>query len=306
MSNLPKIIVAICTYKRNEPLRTLLSALIKVAEATRERAKVGVVVVDDNPDQRAGSVVDEFEGVFALGIRYRTSGKGNISIARNIAINTASEDADWVAMVDDDCEPEPMWLCEYLDVLEATGADCATGPMNLRVPAGSPEWLHEQPFFDDVRFDFENGAPMKLAATNNSIIRATFLRDHPEIRFDPAFGKLGGEDMVFYRSAHDAGLKIHFAKGAGVWGNEPADRATLKHQIMYRFWLGNSMFVTNRYFGESRTRLFLRGGKMLALALVRPISRALHFTSPQWRYCLASSASGIGLIVGVFGLKKEH
>lgn len=306
MSSPPKIIVAICTYKRNEPLRTLLSALSKVAATSRQRAKVGVVVVDDNPDQRARAIVDEFVGVFASGIRYRTSGKGNISIARNIAINTASEDADWVAMVDDDCEPEPNWLCAYLDVLGATGADCATGPMNLRVPAGSPAWLQEQPFFDDVRFDYENAAPMHSAATNNSIIRASFLRDHPDIRFAPEFGRLGGEDMVFYRSAHAAGLKINFAQLAGVWGNEPPDRATFKHQIMYRFWLGNSMFVTGSYFGESKARLFLRGGKMFALALLRPFRRASHLSSPQWRYCVASAASGIGLMSGAIGLRKEH
>jgi succinoglycan biosynthesis protein ExoM len=306
MGSPPRIVVAICTYKRNEPLQTLLSALVKVAETARERATVGVVVVDDNPDQRARVVVDDFGGVFALGIRYRTSGKRNISIARNIAINTASEDADWVAMVDDDCEPEPTWLCAYLDVLETTGADCATGPMNLRVPAGSPSWLHEQPFFDDVRLKLENAAPMDVAATNNSIIRASFLRQHPQIRFNPEFGKLGGEDMVFYRRAHGAGLTIRFAKRAGVWGNEPPDRATFRHQIMYRFWLGNSMFVTNRYFGASRARLFLRGSKILALALVRPFIRVLQLSSPQWRYCVASSATGVGLIIGVFGLRKEH
>jgi succinoglycan biosynthesis protein ExoM len=306
MSSLPKIIVAICTYKRNEPLRTLLSALIKVATTSRERAELGLVVVDDNPDQRARTVVEDFEGLFSLGIRYRTSGKGNISIARNIAINSAKEVADWVAMVDDDCEPEPTWLCAYLDVLEATGADCATGPMNLRVPANSPRWLLEQPFFDDVRFDFENAASLSLAATNNSIIRASFLRDHPEIRFEPEFGKLGGEDMVFYRSAYDAGLKIRFAKTACVWGNEPANRATFKHQVIYRFWLGNSMFVTNNYFGDSKFRLFLRGGKIFASALVRPISRLVRLRSPQWRYCVASCASGIGLITGAFGFRKQH
>lgn len=306
MNSLPKVIVAICTYKRNDPLRTLLAALIEVAREASERVAVGVVVVDDNPDQRAGEVVAEFDGLFALGIRYRTSGKGNISIARNIAVDTASDGADWVAMIDDDCEPGPTWLCAYLDVLEATGADCATGPMNLRVPEGSPRWLHEQPFFDDVRLDFEDASPMTVAATNNSIIRASFLRDHPEIRFDPKLGKLGGEDMVFYRTAHGAGLKIRFAAQAGVWGNEPPDRATFKHQVMYRFWLGNSMFVTNRYFGEGRARLFLRGGKMLALAALRPVSRLVRFRAPQWRYGVAASAGGIGLMVGALGFQKDH
>ena len=306
MSSLPKIIVAICTYKRNEPLRTLLSALIEVAAATRDRADVGVVVVDDNPDRRAEPVVAEFAAAFALGIRYRASGQANISIARNLAVNTALEDADWVAMVDDDCEPDPTWLCAYLDVLESTGADCATGAMHLRVPAGSPAWLTEQPFFDDVRFDYADGAPMNVAATNNSIIRATFLRDHPEIRFEPRYGKLGGEDMVFYRTAKQAGLKICFARHAAVWGNEPPERATFKHLVMYRFWLGNSMFVTNRHFGESKTRLLLRGGKLSALALLRPISRVLRASSPQWRYGVASFATGIGLMTGAAGFRKEH
>lgn len=306
MSSPPRIIVAICTYKRNEPLRTLLEALVDVAGATGERASVGVVVVDDNPDQRAKTVVADFGHAFDLGIRYRASGKANISIARNLAVNTALEDADWVAMVDDDCEPAPTWLNAYLDVLEATGADCATGAMNLRVPEGSPKWMSDQPFFDDIRFDFEDRASMHLAATNNSIIRAQFLRDHPEIRFEPRYGKLGGEDMVFYRTAQAAGLTIRFAKHAGVWGNEPPERATFKHLVMYRFWLGNSMFVTNAHFGDGRLRLFLRGGKTSAKAILRPVSRLLRAQPPQWRYGVASVATGIGLMAGAAGFRKEH
>jgi succinoglycan biosynthesis protein ExoM len=306
MSDLPKIIVAICTYKRNEPLRTLLATLCKVADATRGRATIGVVVVDDNADQRARTVVDEFQGSFALGCRYATSGHGNISLARNVAVNTASVNSDWVAMVDDDCEPESTWLCEFLNVVETTDADCVTGPMNLRVPPGSPAWLTEQPFFDDLRFDFANGAPMNIAATNNSMIRAAFLRDHPEIRFNPELGKLGGEDMVFYRTASNAGLRIRFARFAGVWGNEPPDRATFEHQVRYRFWLGNSMFVTNSYFGDTRARLFLRGNKWLVLALLRPFGRLIRGDRPQWRYSVASVACGLGILGGVFGFKKNH
>nr|WP_314443742.1 glycosyltransferase [uncultured Sphingomonas sp.] len=306
MSSSPSIIVAICTYKRNDPLRTLLTALIEVAATSHGRARVGVVVVDDNPDQRARAVVDLFADAFELGIRYCASGKANISIARNLAVNTALEGADWIAMIDDDCEPAPDWLNAYLDVLQATGADCATGAMNLRVPEGSPKWMSEQPFFDDIRFDYEDCAPMQLAATNNSIIRADFLRDNPDIRFEPRYGKLGGEDMVFYRTAHAAGLRIRFARHAGVWGNEPPERATFKHLVMYRFWLGNSMFVTNHHFGEGKARLFLRGGKISAKAMLRPLARMFRTQRPQWRYGVATFATGIGLMAGAAGYRKEH
>ena len=88
-ASLPKIVVAICTFQRNGPLRVLLTALRGVAAATGARARIGIVVVDDNPDQRARTVVEEFEGVFALGCHYRHSGQRNISLARNIAVNTA-------------------------------------------------------------------------------------------------------------------------------------------------------------------------------------------------------------------------
>ena len=307
MNQPPNIMVAICTFQRNDPLRTLLNALRIVAATTAARAQVGVVVVDDNPDQRAQAVVDEYKEVFALGCVYRHSGRKNISVARNIAVDTALANADWVAMIDDDCEPEPTWLCEYLDIIQATGTDCATGPMHLRVPAGSPAWLSEQPFFDDLRFDIPDCASMTVAATNNSIIRATFLRDHPNIRFDPQLGVLGGEDMVFYRTAFNAGLRIRFARLAGVWGNEPADRATFKHQVRYRFWLGNTEFITNAYFGEtSRSRLFLRGAKRLVLALGRPLGRVMRGEGAQLRYCIASISGALGLISGTLGITKHH
>jgi hypothetical protein len=228
-------------------------------------------------------------------------------LARNIAVETASADADWIAMIDDDCEPVPTWLCAYLDVLEATGADCATGPMHLRVPPSSPAWLSEQPFFDDVRFNLPDRALMTAAATNNSIIRAAFLRDHQNIRFDPKLGTLGGEDIVFYRTAHNAGLRIRFALSAGVWGNEPADRATFRHQVRYRFWLGNTEFVTNAYLGQtSRFRLLLRGTKRFVLALGRPAYRIMHGEKPQLRYCIASIARALGLIYGTLGFTKDH
>lgn len=307
MNEPPKIMVAICTFRRNEPLRVLLRALKAVAARTADRARIGVVVVDDNDDRRARAVVDEFQGAFTLGCIYHHSGQKNISLARNMAVNTASTDSDWVAMIDDDCEPEPTWLCAFLDVIEATGADCVTGPMKLRVPPGSPAWLTEQPFFADQLFDLPDREQMSVAATNNSMVRSSFLRDHPQIRFDPDLGRLGGEDMVFYRTAFNAGLRIRFARLAGVWGNEPADRATFKHQVRYRYWLGNTEFITNSYFGDvSRLKLFLRGVKRLVLAFGRPFGRLTQGKRPQFRYGIASVAGAIGLISGALGLKNYH
>ena len=107
-------------------------------ERLGKRAAVGVVVVDDSPEQCAREVVGRFEGCFELGIHYRVSGHHNISLARNLAIGTASEMADWVAMTDDDCEPEPDWLEVFLDVQRRTGADAVAGRFRAALPRARP------------------------------------------------------------------------------------------------------------------------------------------------------------------------
>src|SRR3954462_12841075 len=100
----PTIAVAICTYNRNEELVVLLNALLASSAHLNNRAAVGVVVIDDSAAGNARNVVERFQDRFELGIKYYISGRQNISIARNLAINTASEMADWIAMTDDDCE----------------------------------------------------------------------------------------------------------------------------------------------------------------------------------------------------------
>src|SRR5689334_18258194 len=89
------IAVAICTYKRNDLLGRLLEALPVCAEKVRDRAAVGVVIVDDTTEGQARALAESFADRFELGLQYRISGKQNISLARNLAVETAMEMADW-------------------------------------------------------------------------------------------------------------------------------------------------------------------------------------------------------------------
>lgn len=301
------VAVAICTYRRNEPLRHLLETLVGVAEEVRDRAAVGVVICDDNPDQRARPVAEDFTDRFELGVGYVTSGKQNISLARNAAVEAALERADWVAMTDDDCEPVPGWLAIYLDLLDATGADAATGQMVLRAPDGSPSWLTDEPFLMDGMLEYPDGARIDRAGTNNSIISSKWLLDRPEIRFSERLGVIGGEDMVFYRTAVKAGLHVRFSADASVHGNEPADRCTLSYRLRSALWLGNTEGVTNLEAGDAtRGRLLLRAGRRLARALVRPVGLVARGRRPQLRYGAASVLEALGLGASAVGIRIDH
>ncbi len=58
-----------------------------------------------------------------------------------------------------------------------------------------------------------------FASTHNSMPSSDCRRRRAEHRFQPSPGRLGGEDMVFYRSAHRLGLpRLRIAGRAGVRG----------------------------------------------------------------------------------------
>jgi glycosyltransferase involved in cell wall biosynthesis len=300
------IAVAICTYNRNEPLATLLEALIRSAARLGQRAAVGVVVVDDSSDGNARMVVERFQGRFELGVEYRFSGRQNISLARNLAIETACKLADWTAMTDDDCEPVPEWLEALLETQQRTGADAVTGTMLRRVPPGSPKWLTDEPFLELGLVRPNDGAELPVASTFNSMISSRWLREHPEIRFQPTLGVIGGEDMVFYRSAHSAGLRIHYSERGSVYENEPQSRATLAYQLRLFFWHGNSSYITCVCDGIRPSRMFLHGANSMRQALQRPIIRIFRGQRPQLRYSLASVFHALGKMSGPFGIRVDH
>lgn len=301
-----KIAVAVCTYKRNDDLAVLLRSLARCARVIRGRAAVGVAVVDDTAEGGARGVAEAAAQSFELGVNYRISGRQNISLARNLAIETAMEMGDLVVMTDDDCEAPEEWLAELLDARERTGADVVTGRMVRRVPSGSPRWLTEEPFLELGVEEPPEGASMDMAATFNSMISARWLRDHPHIRFDPEFGVIGGEDMVFYRAARKEGLEIRYCEKAFVFENEPPARANLKYQLYVHFWHGNSAVLAMMANGSPRWRMFIHSGASIARAAWRPIRRLAGRQNPQWRYFLAMSLHGLGKLVGVFDIRISH
>lgn len=300
------VVIAICTYKRNELLTFLLRALIKCAARVKDRAAVGVVLVDDTASGNARVVADQFANRFELGLSYNISGKQNISLARNMAINAAIQKAEWTAMTDDDCEPPEVWLESLLDSQQKSGADCVTGRMVRRVPPGSPEWLTSEPFLELGVVQPADGAEMELGATFNSMIRSRWLLDRPGIRFDPAFGVIGGEDMVFFRAARAEGLKIRFATAPFVYENELAERANLRYQLYIHYWHGNSAYLSSVKSGTPRWRMFIHGVASLGRALLRPVQRLARGQTPQWRYGLASVLHAVGKLAGSLGVQVDH
>ena len=301
-----RIAVAVCTFKRNDLLTRLLTSLEAAARQVAGQAVVGIALVDDSPDGQARPVAEAFADRFDLGLSYVISGKQNISLARNFALETAIEMADWTAMTDDDCEVPAHWLEAMLAAQQSTGAQAVTGRMLRRVPEDSPRWIVDEPFLELGVEEWLDGAELTSAATFNTMISNDWLRRQPDIRFDPHFGVIGGEDMVFFRAAHAAGLTIRYAKQGYVYENEPADRATLAYQLYAYFWHGNSAALSSMQSGVSRGRMAVHAGASLTRACWRPIRRLASGQTPQLRFTLAQILHATGKGLGTFGLRVEH
>lgn len=301
------VAACVCTYRRNEPLRRLLTRLAEMAAASADRFQLGLVVVDDNPGGTAEAVVHEFEGRFPLGVHYRTAGHQNISMGRNIALATGGSFADVIVMTDDDCLPDPGWIDALLTTRAATSADAVSGPMLVSLPPGAPAWLTKQGVFDDEQEQHRDGAVIGLGQTNNCLLSSAWLAAHPDHRFDPEFGRIGGEDMVFFRGAVRLGLRSVHSAAAIVRADEPLDEVTVRGLVTSRFWWGNSEAITNLQLGDAtRARLAARGTRRVGRAMLRPPANLLRLRPPHLRAAIIAASRGGGMVVGALGKRVNH
>src|SRR5215469_8032161 len=97
-SETPHICICICTYKRPQYLRRLITEL--TVQETEGLFTYSLVVVDNDRLRSAESVVRELAASCPVQISYCMESTQNIAMARNQAVRNAS--GDFIAFIDDD------------------------------------------------------------------------------------------------------------------------------------------------------------------------------------------------------------
>ena len=106
MSNeLPHISVCICTYKRPELLKRLLTEVAK--QQTDGKFTYSVVLADNDPEESARTTVAEMRANSNLLIKYCSEPRRGIAHVRNKVIENS--EGEYVAFIDDD-EPEVLFI----------------------------------------------------------------------------------------------------------------------------------------------------------------------------------------------------
>ena len=181
----------VCTYKRPQTFAKLMDSVARLV--IPDGLRFEIVIADNNPDSQWDAYVGPGVSAVPWPVHYGHEPVAGYSSARNkaIAVALGQTSAEAFLFTDDDMILDAGWLAGHLRSLDELGADVVNGRIH------------------GVRERFPHGAELeKCGAGNVSFRRRLVDADGLDLRFDPAFNKLGMEDQAFFREAKRRGAVI--------------------------------------------------------------------------------------------------
>ncbi len=225
-----RITLGVCTYKRPQMLMDCLESLTQLSHVFD--TEVSIVIVDNEVSADTRDIVEQYADRSNHPIRYITEPRRGISHARNAIIEAAiAEDADWIAMLDDDQVVPPDWLKMMRMAQAQYGAD---------VVKSSVDYEHAEPLSP---WAFPRTKPhkgrhlLKTTQTNGVMFRAALVRpalQHSRnlgLRFDERYALSSGEDRDFFARAYAGGASIIEASYAVATEFVPETKSTYSAQV---------------------------------------------------------------------------
>lgn len=281
--------VCVCTFRRAS-VADLLASLAKMDLPVSLKMRIIVADNDDTPSGRetveAALVANGLNGV------YLHAPARNISIARNACLDAAT--AALVAFIDDDEIARPGWLSGLLAQLDCTRADVVFGKVNASYGEDAPDWMRAADLHSTPP-PYRNGR-IEGGYTCNVLMRREALAG---LRFDPAFGRSGGEDTTFFAALARKGAVMDYTDEAVVDEPVTAARASFAWLTTRAYRSGQTYGLVRLGRGESRLVI---GGMSLAKVVWALGAAGLTFWSQaRWRKAAVRGYLHAGVLGAVLG-----
>jgi glycosyltransferase involved in cell wall biosynthesis len=213
------VCVCICTYKRPELLKHLLSELAK--QETAGLFTYSIVVVDNDYLESAKQIVTEFASMSSLHVKYCVESQQNIALARNKAVENAT--GDFVAFIDDDEYPTKTWLLTLIQACYEFNVDGVLGPVNPVFSQAAPQWVIDGRFHHRPTYPTGLVIDWRKGRTGNVLLKMELFSDTKE-PFRQEFRS--GEDQEFFRRMIEKGNVFIWCNEAVVYEVVPRTRCS--------------------------------------------------------------------------------
>lgn len=302
IKDVQSVAVAIITCNRPKNLEKLLVALTQLEMPDFPSLAVRVVVVENGVKHpEIQTLVGGYKDA-GLDVSYMHEPTPGISYARNCAMTHAMRGSEFIAFIDDDEWPGPLWLNELLVCAVDLSASVVCGPVLPVFPNDAPSWAEQGGFY--ARERYETGTEVEYGASNNVLIRCDALRE-ADVWFDPRFALTGGEDTLFFlQLKQKMGLPVIWCDSAIVFEDVFPERLSTSWLMRRAMRQGTNMPQYDAALGKGgmfRLRWGLQGGVHVLLGILRYLSSSLLRRKIAKQHSCRELALGIGMIQGALG-----
>jgi succinoglycan biosynthesis protein ExoM len=265
----PQVSVCICTFKRSHLAETLRSVL---NQANIEHLSCEIIVCDDDPARSAADLVAAVASNAPVAVNYICSGAGNVAVARNACLDAAR--GHLIAFLDDDETADPHWIDTLMKIQRQSDADVVKGYVRGIYPEDTPDLvILADPYTRDYGAD---GETLELVASGNVLLRRALIDEH-HLRFNPSYGRSGGEDTDFFQRMRQLGAIMVASRSALVNEIVPSYRVTMPYFRARFRRMGQTLgkrLRTNRDFA-ARTFATATAAPAVCLLWAYPVARLL-------------------------------
>lgn len=207
------------------------------AQQTGDLFTYSVVVVDNDAEASARSIVSDFSFLGGHPVRFVVEPQKNIACARNAAVLHAC--GDYIAFVDDDEYPAQDWLLKLFQTCKGADVDGVLGPVRPYFDTPPPAWVTKGAFFE--RPSHRTGMILKWSQTRTgNVLFSRQILPKNEAPFRVEIGT-AGSDMDFFRRLMEQGRVFIWCEEAVVFEVVPPSRCRLSY-LLRRALMRGSMF----------------------------------------------------------------
>ena len=264
--------VVIPTFRRPDGVKAALDSVLAQTRLPDE-----IVIVDNDPEASARTVIEAFQDKPPCPIRYVHEPRPGVSNARNAGFGAAQ--GRFIAFLDDDETADAAWLDALLTTAETLEANVVFGPLRgAALDAAGVRGDLALRLYSRCGPEQDTLLDKPYGCGNSLIDRSAF--DLPEAPFDPRMNVSGGEDDVFFLMLARQDARFAWSvKASGVEWVAP-DRTTWRYLAARSFAFGQGATQTACHAGQTGKVAFWMGVGLGQALIYTPLAALAALVAP--------------------------